>query len=364
MATGSEKTNEDDGKFCLIKGTPIVTKKASYTVQGLVGEGSFGAVYKVTEKDESRLFAMKCEAKASKSLPKLDVEKDILIQIGGRKHFTTLIDYGENKAFRYIIMELLGKNLSDLKKEQPASVFSMSTGLKASQQCLMACRELHSIGYIHRDVKPANYAIGLNQNRKMIYLLDFGISRRYGIGPGESTRQVVFKGTLPYASTSCHRCDELGPRDDCESWFYMLVDLISPMGLPWSMARDADAVLAMKENVMRGKVGMFLCGVKCKKILLKISRYLKKLTCHDKVDYALLLKIVDEAAQRCKCNLEAPFDWEPDTVIANSPMLKTPSSKSPMKSSSLSRESTSSNNDSTLRNPLASTQSIVVSQQQ
>uniref|UniRef100_A0A183FNF0 Protein kinase domain-containing protein n=1 Tax=Heligmosomoides polygyrus TaxID=6339 RepID=A0A183FNF0_HELPZ len=188
-------------------------------------------------------------------------------------------------------------------------MFSLSTALRVSQQCLDACRDLHVAGYIHRDVKPANFAVGRNSKRQIIHMLDFGISRRYGVGLGESTKATHFKaipatceeiltnstrGTLPYASVACHRFEELGPRDDCESWMYMLVDFLSPTGLPWKRATDHETVLQMKEEVREGKQAMFLCGVKCKKHLLKIITYIDGLKCSDRVDYSFIFNIIAE----------------------------------------------------------------------
>jgi serine/threonine protein kinase len=73
---------------------------------------------------------------------------------------------------------------------------------------------------ICRDVKPANFACGLDNKKRVIYLLDFGIARRILNDDHElkaPREKVGFKGTVRFASLSCHRGVELGPKDDCES---------------------------------------------------------------------------------------------------------------------------------------------------
>lgn len=72
--------------------------------------------------------------------------------------------------------------LSDIIfQESPQGHFSVGTAIGVSIQSLEALDDLHSIGYLHRDVKPGNYTIGraeLNELRK-VYILDFGMCRKY-----------------------------------------------------------------------------------------------------------------------------------------------------------------------------------------
>jgi tau tubulin kinase len=96
----------------------------------------------------------------------LKLEAAILSKIQYYRHFCTFIscgktslvshDAGNNKAkeFNFIVMELLGKNLAELRKSMPELKFSLSTSALLGKQMLKAIKTIHEQGYLHRDVKP------------------------------------------------------------------------------------------------------------------------------------------------------------------------------------------------------------------
>ena len=43
-------------------------------------------------------------------------EVEVLKKLGNQKHFCNLIDWGENQAYNYMVMQLQGQNLKNLKK--------------------------------------------------------------------------------------------------------------------------------------------------------------------------------------------------------------------------------------------------------
>lgn len=75
----------------------------------------------------------------------------------------------------------VGKNLWDLRVERPERRFSMNTSLKSAEQCLECIEHLHAIGFLHRDIKPGNFAIGRveTNDHHTIYMLDFGLCRQF-----------------------------------------------------------------------------------------------------------------------------------------------------------------------------------------
>uniref|UniRef100_A0A915AQ48 Protein kinase domain-containing protein n=1 Tax=Parascaris univalens TaxID=6257 RepID=A0A915AQ48_PARUN len=81
----------------------------------------------------------------------------------------------------FVVMPLLGKDLHKLQHEQITRRFSLSTSIFVAMQTLAAIEELHTCGFISRDIKPSNFAIGRYEDRqhRTIFLLDFGLAKRY-----------------------------------------------------------------------------------------------------------------------------------------------------------------------------------------
>lgn len=55
----------------------------------------------------------------------------------------------------------------------------MATCINLGLQTLEGISDLHALGYLHRDIKPQNFTVGLREKSETIFLLDFGIARRY-----------------------------------------------------------------------------------------------------------------------------------------------------------------------------------------
>ncbi|MCP3661524.1 MAG: protein kinase, partial [Gammaproteobacteria bacterium] len=221
--------------------------KQVYRIQKKLGEGGFGAVYLVEHTRTKEKEAMKVEgAKEPNQVLRMEVViLNELLRRGGR-HVCKIIDRGRNEDFNYVIMTLVGNSLQELRKACPGAKLSIGSALRAGLQCMEALEDLHGIGYIHRDVKPGNFACGreeVNQQRTL-YILDFGLSRRWSQPDGEirtPRSSVGFRGTVRYAPLNCHNSRELSRRDDLETWFYMLIE-ITKGRLPWSTLTDKDKV--------------------------------------------------------------------------------------------------------------------------
>ncbi|KAF8358437.1 hypothetical protein PRIPAC_93432 [Pristionchus pacificus] len=283
-----------------------------YVIEKLLGEGGFGAVYKVYDQsDKTKLYAMKVEKKKEERKDsKLKMEIAILKLVANERkdsHFTSIVDRGKKDTYFFLVMQLVGKSLADLKNKRPDKVFSLPTGLGVSCQCLEAVEDLHKHGFIHRDLKPANYACGLADKKRVVYILDFGIARKYVNKdnvlktPREKAR---FKGTVKFASLACHRNIELSPKDDCESWYYLMLDRIT----------QREAVMQCKEDCRRGeKRAKLFDGLKSAEMELgKIMDYIDSQQYYSKVDYTFIYELLKVACTNAGASLDDKYDWEKD----------------------------------------------------
>lgn len=111
-------------------------------------------------------------------------------------------------------MQLQAKNLAELRRAQPRGAFSLSTTLRLGFQILKGIESIHEVGFLHRDVKPSNFAVGRTpQTMRRIYMLDFGLARQYTNANGEvrpARAAAGFRGTVRYASINAHKNKEMG----------------------------------------------------------------------------------------------------------------------------------------------------------
>jgi serine/threonine protein kinase len=103
----------------------------------------------------------------------------------------------------------------------------MKTVLMLADQMLSRVEYMHRKGFIHGDIKPSNYLMGLNSNSNQVFLTDFGLAAPISKAP------ATFTGTVMYASVNVQSGLPASRRDDLESLAYVLIHLANG-SLPWS----------------------------------------------------------------------------------------------------------------------------------
>nr|XP_014352850.1 PREDICTED: tau-tubulin kinase 2 isoform X2 [Latimeria chalumnae] len=281
--------------------------KDRWKVLKKIGGGGFGEIYEALDLLTRESIALKVE---SSQQPKqvLKMEVAVLKKLQGKDHICRFIGCGRNDLYNYVVMQLQGRNLADLRRSQHRGTFSISTTLRLGKQILESIESIHSVGFLHRDIKPSNFAMGrFATTCRKCYMLDFGLARQFTNSCGEvrPARPVTgFRGTVRYASINAHRNREMGRHDDLWSLFYMLVEFTAGQ-LPWRKIKDKEQVGSIKERYDH--------RLMLKHLPPDFSVFLDHICSLDyftKPDYQLLMSVFDNNVKKHGVVESDPFDWE------------------------------------------------------
>ncbi|XP_078490913.1 uncharacterized protein LOC100176391 [Ciona intestinalis] len=281
--------------------------KDRWKIMRKIGGGGFGEIYEAVDTVSGEAVALKAEsARQAKQVLKMEVA--VLKALQGKEHVCRFIACGRNERFNYVIMSLVGRNLAELRRSQPRGMFSISTTLRLGKQILVGIRNIHCVGFLHRDVKPSNFAMGrTSATCRTVYMLDFGLARQYTNAVGEirQARPIAgFRGTVRYASINAHRNREMGCHDDLWSLLYMLVEFVNGQ-LPWRKIKNKEQVGIMKE---RYDEKMLLKHMPHE--LMELYNHISTLQYYDKPDYEFVHQLFEQAIARKNIHSSDPFDWE------------------------------------------------------
>ena len=198
-----EKKNNDDN---FIKNNPLIFKK--YRPIKKLAKGTFSDVYSGINIYTKEKVAIKLEKRNIKN-KYLDSECYLLFSLKN-VGFPKVLSFGHNKEYDILIMPLLGKSLREL-------YISRNSNFEFKDICIMGIQIIerihwvHSKKIIHRDIKPDNFLIGLN-DPNIIYLIDFGLSKKYKSSQTGNHIKFVdvkkFTGTILYSSINALKLKE------------------------------------------------------------------------------------------------------------------------------------------------------------
>mmetsp|Transcript_10095 Transcript_10095/g.10042 ORF Transcript_10095/g.10042 Transcript_10095/m.10042 type:complete len:292 (+) Transcript_10095:10-885(+) len=286
----------------------VINKK--YIIRKHIGSGSFGKVFKGKDTLTGKAVAIKSEDLHCR-FPKLIPEANILNSLKNGSGIPTLYFHGSNDACNYLVMELLSRSLDKIFKFCHG-VFSLKTILILAYQMIERIKFVHKKGIVHRDIKPQNFAIGLGENSNKIYLIDFGLAKRFM--DETSHKHVEYKenrglvGTLWYISINTHLGIEYSRRDDLESIGYLLSYFMQGY-LPWQtndtllMSVDCITILEKKqttrlEELYYGYPNEFI----------RFMTHIKGLRFDEKPNYKYLKGLIENISSRESINLNDRID--------------------------------------------------------
>ena len=171
---------------------------------------------------------------------------------------------------------------------------------------------IHSKGYLHGDIKPENFVIGINDQR-IIYIIDFGLSKKYRSDrTGNHIQFCITKkmnGTARYASTNSLRGVEISRRDDLESLAYMILYFLMKK-LPWqgiranTLQNRYKKIYYMKKKLINDETFLSL-----PKEIQEFYKDIKKLKFEEKPNYNKLKEYFRILLNKNELNEDGNFSW-------------------------------------------------------
>ncbi|CDZ96742.1 ck1 ck1 ck1-d protein kinase [Phaffia rhodozyma] len=282
-----------------------------YRIGKKIGSGSFGDIYLGVNIVSGEEVAIKLESIKAKH-PQLEYESKVYKSLAGGVGVPFVRWYGTECDYNAMVLDLLGPSLEDLFNFCSRK-FSLKTVLLLADQLISRVEYTHSRNFIHRDIKPDNFLMGIGKRGNQVNVIDFGLAKKYRDPkthlhiPYRENKNLT--GTARYTSINTHLGVEQSRRDDLESLGYVLMYFLRGQ-LPWQGLKAAtkkqkyDRIMEKKmttptELLTRGFPNEFAIYL----------NYCRSLRFDDKPDYSYLRKLFRDLFVREAFQYDYVFDW-------------------------------------------------------
>lgn len=278
-----------------------------------IGAGAFGEIYIATNVQTGEKVAVKIENRKAK-YPQLLYEARLikLLNLSRRAFGIPRVHwYGVEGEYNCMVMDLLGSNLEDLFT-RCGRKFSLKTVLMLADQMLKRIEYIHYKNFLHRDIKPDNFLMGVGKRSHVVYIIDFGLAKKYRDSkhvhiPYRDNKHLT--GTARYASINNHLGIEQSRRDDLESLGYVLLYFLRGV-LPWQGLK-ARTKLEKYNRICEKKTSTtikMLCANQPPEFASYMT-YTRTLGFEDKPDYQHLRKLFRDLFVRMGYTMDYVYDW-------------------------------------------------------
>ncbi|KAH1227487.1 Casein kinase 1-like protein 6 [Glycine max] len=270
-----------------------------------IGSGSFGELYLAVNVQTGEEVAVKLEPVKTRH-PQLHYESKLYMLLQGGTGIPHLKWFGVEGDYNVMVIDLLGPSLEDLFNYCNRK-FTLKTVLMLADQLINRVEYMHSRGFLHRDIKPDNFLMGLGRKANQVYAIDYGLAKKYR--DLQTHRHIPYRenknltGTARYASVNTHLGIEQSRRDDLESLGYVLI-------LPWQGLK-AGTKKQKYDKISETKVSTPI-EVLCKSYpseFVSYFRYCRSLQFEDKPDYSYLKRLFRDLFIREGYQFDYIFDW-------------------------------------------------------
>ncbi|XP_073001372.1 casein kinase 1-like isoform X1 [Typha latifolia] len=276
-----------------------------------IGSGSFGELYLGVNIQSGEEVGVKLEPVKTKH-PQLHYESKLYMLLQGGTGIPHLKWFGVEGEYNCMVIDLLGPSLEDLFNYCNRKL-SLKTVLMLADQLINRVEYMHSRGFLHRDIKPDNFLMGLGRKANQVYIIDYGLAKKYR--DLQTHKHIPYRenknltGTARYASVNTHLGVEQSRRDDLESLGYVLMYFLRGC-LPWQGLKAGTK--KQKYDKISEKKMLTPVEVLCKSYpseFISYFHYCRSLRFEDKPDYSYLKRLFRDLFIREGYQFDYVFDW-------------------------------------------------------